>query len=71
MTERWRRGFVSVAAGRERARRALPRAGFDFTDGGAEDEATLRRNESAFDELRLLPRPLNGAAKRDLLVELF
>jgi len=71
MIERWRRGFVNVATARDRARRILPRAVFDFTDGGAEDEVTLRRNTEAFDQLRLLPRPLNGAAKRDLSADLF
>ena len=53
------------------ARTALPRPIFDFADGGAEDEHTLRRNESAFDEFELLPRPLNGAAERDLSISLF
>ncbi len=56
---------------RELARRALPRPVFDFADGGAEDEITLRRNESAFDGIALLPRPLNGVGPRDLSVELF
>ena len=41
------RRAYSVAAMRELARRALPRPVFDFADGGAEDERTLRRNESA------------------------
>ena len=49
----------------------LPRPVFDFADGGAEDERTLRRNEQAFDDVALLPRPLNGAAARDLSVTLF
>ena len=53
------------------ARRALPRPVFDFADGGAEDEYTLRRNESAFSAYELLPRPLNGADERDLSIELF
>ena len=44
---------------------------FDFADGAAEDEHTLRRNEAAFDDFELLPRPLNGAATRDLSIELF
>ena len=51
--------------------RALPRPVFDFADGGAEDERTLRRNEAAFGDVALLPRPLNGAAKRDLSITLF
>jgi isopentenyl diphosphate isomerase/L-lactate dehydrogenase-like FMN-dependent dehydrogenase len=52
------------------ARRRLPRMVFDFCDGGAEDEVTLRRNESTFDELELVPRPLNGAGAPDQAVEL-
>jgi isopentenyl diphosphate isomerase/L-lactate dehydrogenase-like FMN-dependent dehydrogenase len=67
----WRRRAHSVAAMRELARAALPRPVFDFADGGAEDELTLRRNESAFDDIDLLPRPLSGAATRDLSVDLF
>jgi isopentenyl diphosphate isomerase/L-lactate dehydrogenase-like FMN-dependent dehydrogenase len=69
--ERLRKAWMNVADMRAEARRVLPRAVFDFADGGAEDERTLRRNESAFDEITLLPRPLNGAAERDLSVELF
>jgi L-lactate dehydrogenase (cytochrome)/(S)-mandelate dehydrogenase len=67
----WRRRAISVAAMRALARTKLPQPIFDFADGGAEDELTLRRNESAFDDLDLLPRPLSGAATRDLSVELF
>src|SRR5437764_4448805 len=67
----WRREGCSVDAMRALARRALPRAVFDFADGGAENERTLRRNEAAFDDIELLPRPLNGSAARDLSVELF
>ncbi|MGH6917064.1 MAG: alpha-hydroxy acid oxidase, partial [Geminicoccaceae bacterium] len=63
------RGF-SIDEMRRLAQRALPRAVFDFADGAAEDEAALRRNEAAFDDLRLLPRPLNGAGERDLSIEL-
>ena len=35
---------------RRLTRRRLPRAVFDFVDGGAEEERTLRRNEAAFAE---------------------
>ncbi|WP_108658687.1 alpha-hydroxy acid oxidase [Acuticoccus kandeliae] len=65
------RRAYSVDAMRLLARGALPRAVFDFADGGAESEATLRRNEAAFGALTLLPRPLRGAAERDLSVTLF
>lgn len=63
--------LYSVAAVRERARKVLPKPVFDFADGGAEDERTLRRNEQAFDDFSLLPRPLEGAATRDLSLTLF
>src|SRR5437016_9385420 len=68
--ERLKRQAYSVAAMRALARRALPRPIFDFADGGAEDERTLRRNEAAFDALALMPRPLDGAAERDLSIDL-
>jgi FMN-dependent dehydrogenase len=66
----WRSAH-SVAATRELARRALPRPIFDFADGGAENEQTLRRNESAFAAVEFLPRPLDGVTDRDLAIDLF
>ena len=67
----WRRRAYSIEAMRALARARLPRPVFDFADGGAEDEYTLRRNEASFDEFALLPRPLSGAAERDLSISLF
>ena len=67
----WGRKGYSLAAIRDLARRTLPRPVFDFADGGAEDEQTLRRNEGAFAGHDLLPRPLNGVDDRDLSIELF
>ena len=61
----------SIKATRELARRTLPRPVFDFSDGGAEDERTLKRNEEAFAEFDLVPEPLQGAAQRDLSTILF
>ena len=61
----------SIAVLRTLAARRLPRPLFDFIDGAAEDESTLRANEHAFGDWALLPQPLNGAASRDLSVELF
>lgn len=63
--------LYSVAAVRDAARRILPRPVFHFADGGAEDERTLRRNEQAFNDVAILPRPLNGAATRELSLDLF
>lgn len=40
---------------RRRARRRLPRPIFDYIDGGADDEVTLRRNVSAFARIELIP----------------
>src|SRR4029079_1214395 len=67
----WKRQAYSIAAMRAMARTALPRPVFDFADGGAEDELTLRRNEKAFAAVELLPRPLHGTSERDLSVTLF
>jgi len=66
-----KRQAYSIAAIRTLARARLPKPVFDFTDGAAEDETTLRRNEAAFNDIALLPHPLSGAASRDLSVTLF
>ena len=47
------------------ARRRLPRAVFDFIDGGAETEATLRANRAAFERVRLLPKVLVNVSQVD------
>jgi (S)-mandelate dehydrogenase len=47
------------------ARRRLPRFVFDYVDGGAEDERTLRGNREAFARLRFLPRTLVDVSRRD------
>ena len=63
--------YPSIRLMREAARRRLPKPIFDFADGGAEDESTLRDNEAAFRRWRFLPRPLEGAGTRDQSVSLF
>ena len=50
---------------RERARRRLPRAVFDYIDGGAEDELTLRRNREGFERITFRPRVLVDVSARD------
>jgi len=62
--------LVSIEDLRQVARRRLPRAIFDFFDGGAEDEVTLRENRAAFERLRLYPRVLVNVAKVDLGADL-
>jgi len=61
----------SLADMRRLARRRLPRVVFDFVDGAAEDELAMQRNEAAFAQTRLLPRPLQGTQTRDQSIELF
>jgi L-lactate dehydrogenase (cytochrome)/(S)-mandelate dehydrogenase len=65
-----RHGY-SIAAMRDLARKQLPRVVFDFVDGAADDERVLRRNEQAFADTLLLPRPLQGTTVRDQSIELF
>jgi isopentenyl diphosphate isomerase/L-lactate dehydrogenase-like FMN-dependent dehydrogenase len=47
---------VNIADLRELAKRRLPRAVFDYLDGGAEDEVTLRENCRVFEEFTFRPR---------------
>ena len=47
------------------AKRRLPRAIFDFFDGAAEDETTLRENRAAFERVRIAPKMLTGVEHID------
>jgi len=55
---------------RDMAKARLPRVVFDYLDGGAEDEVTLKANRAAYEGLRLIPRILGGG-RVDLETELF
>ena len=61
---------VNIEDLRRLAKRRLPRAIFDFFDGGAEDEVTLRENRAAFERVRLLPRVLVDVSKIQTTVDL-
>jgi L-lactate dehydrogenase (cytochrome) len=50
---------------RRLARRRLPRAVFDFVEGGAGDERTVARNRAAFERLLFQPRILVDVSKRE------
>jgi L-lactate dehydrogenase (cytochrome) len=50
---------------RRLARRRLPRAVFDFVEGGAGDEWTVGRNRAAFERLVFQPRVLVDVSKRE------
>jgi (S)-mandelate dehydrogenase len=58
LAERRLKRARSIADLRRLAERRLPRAIFDFVDGGAEDEMTLRDNQEAFRRVRLAPKAL-------------
>jgi isopentenyl diphosphate isomerase/L-lactate dehydrogenase-like FMN-dependent dehydrogenase len=47
---------VSIADLRSLARRRLPKAVFDYLDGGAEGEVTLRENCRVFEDVTFRPR---------------
>ena len=56
---------------REIARRAVPNFIFEYVEGGAEDEATLRRNRTALEALLLQPQTLIDTSARHQRIELF
>jgi len=57
---------VNIADLRRVAQRRLPRAVFDYIDGGAEGEITLRENCRAFEELTFRPRNAVGVKGSEL-----
>jgi L-lactate dehydrogenase (cytochrome) len=58
--------IVNIHDLREAARRRLPRFLFDYVDGAAYDEKTMRWNEAAFDRWRFRHRVLNDMSERKL-----
>jgi L-lactate dehydrogenase (cytochrome) len=57
--------IVNLEDLRAEARRRLPRSVFDFIDGGAETEYTLRRNQEAFERVTFRPRVLVDVSNID------
>lgn len=53
---------------RRLAKRRLPGPIFNYIDGAADDEVTLRRNTTAFEDCDLVPNILRGVADVDLSV---
>lgn len=53
---------------RQLAKRRLPSPIFNYIDGGADDEVTLRRNTDAFGAVDLVPNVLRGVENIDLSV---
>ncbi len=61
---------LNIADLREAARRRVPGFAFEYVEGGAEDEATLRGNREAFAALRFVPPTLVNTEGRSLATEL-
>ncbi|MCB1029724.1 MAG: L-lactate dehydrogenase [Acidimicrobiales bacterium] len=57
---------ASVRDYRELARKRLPRQLFDYIDGGAYEESTMRANESDLGELQLRQRVMRDVSNLDL-----
>lgn len=62
---------LNVADMRELARRRLPGFVFEYIEGGAEDEHTLRGNRRAFEALRFVPNTLVDTTGRHQRIQLF
>src|ERR1700756_3878288 len=56
---------------RDIARRRTPRAAFDYTDGAAEAELSMRRSRQAFEDVEFHPSILRSAADVDTTCEVF
>ena len=65
------RRALNIADLREMARRRVPGFVFEYVEGGAEDEVTLRCNRESFERLRLIPRTLIDTHGRHSRIQLF
>ncbi|MGK5733331.1 alpha-hydroxy acid oxidase [Streptomyces sp. URMC 124] len=66
-----RPGRITLADFRAAARELLPAAAFDYLEGGAADERTVRWNAEAYERLALLPRVLAGLPGVDMRCTLY
>jgi len=63
--------FVNIEDLRRAAKWNLPKAMFDFIDGGANAEWTMRRNQSAFERILFDPRVCVDVSERDQSTTVF
>jgi (S)-mandelate dehydrogenase len=61
---------LNIADLREVARRRVPCFVFEYVEGGAEDEASLRCNRQSLESLRLIPQTLVDTSSRHQRVEI-
>ena len=70
-TERRLARAMTIADLRRIARRRSPRAVFDYTDGGAEQEISMRRSRAALDRVEFGPRVLQDVSTVDTTADIF
>ena len=58
--------LLTVEDFRSLARHRMPRVAFDFIDGAAQSERTMRENVAAFDEVVLRPKMATQVGVPDL-----
>lgn len=63
--------IVNIEDLRRRSKANVPKIFFDYLDGGAESETTLRRNIADFDHWALRERVLSGVSSVDLKTDFF
>lgn len=61
---------INIEDLRSRARQRLPKVIFEFIDGGAQDETTLRANREDFQKWRFRTRVLTDVSRRDQSITL-
>jgi L-lactate dehydrogenase (cytochrome) len=61
----------SIGDLKREARKRLPRAVFDYIDGGSDEEITLAENRAAFTRRRFVPRVLTDVSQPELGTEVF
>jgi len=64
------RRAITIEDLRRIARRKLPNFSFEYVEGGAEDELSLKRNRDVFERIAWLPRTLAGVGTPDLATEI-
>src|ERR1700759_3954358 len=61
---------LNIADLRAVARPRVPHFVFEYVEGGAEEEASLRANRSSFETLRLVPHTLVDTSNRSLRTQI-
>ena len=64
------RRALSIDELRSLSERHVPRIAFEYLDGGAEDELTLRRNREVFERIAFVPHTLVDVSERTQTVEI-